>query len=187
MTESKIDLSHVAKPFGFKHQLFRMVWSIVWTLGTWWLPRSLGAGWKRLLLRLFGAKIGRNVHVYSTARIFYPPLLTMGDNSCLAADVRCYNIAPITIGANTTISEDCFLCTASHDISDAKNPMVCAPIVIGDQAWIGARAFIGMGVTIGQGSVVGARAAVFKSVEPWKVVGGNPARVLKERVVKVNG
>ena len=54
------------------------------------------------------------------------------------------------------------MCTASHDISKPLNPLITAPIVIEDQAWIGARAFVGMGVTIGQGAVVGATASVYK-------------------------
>ena len=63
------------------------------------------------------------------------------------------------------------------------NHLITAPIVIEDQAWIGAKAFVGMGVTIGQGAVVGATASVYKNVEPWTVVGGNPARVIKKRVI----
>lgn len=108
----------------------------------------------------------------------------MGRYACLASDVDCYNVARITIGDNTTISQGAYLCTASHDITDPLNPLITAPIVIEDQTWVAAHAFIGMGVTIGQGAVVGARAAVFKDVAPWTVVGGNPAKFLKNRVIK---
>ena len=104
--------------------------------------------------------------------------------SCLASDVDCYNVDVIHIGANTTISQGVFLCTASHDITNSLNPLITAPIVIEDQAWVAADAFVGMGVTVGQGAVVGARAAVFKDVEPWTVVGGNPAKFIKKRIVK---
>ena len=104
----------------------------------------------------------------------------MEANSCLASDVTCYNVAPIKIGANTTVSQGAYLCTASHDITNPLNPLITAPIVIEDQAWIAAEAFIGMGVTIGQGAVIGARTAVFKDVEPWTVVGGNPAKIYKK-------
>lgn len=90
----------------------------------------------------------------------------------------------IHIGANTTVSQGAFLCTASHDITNSLNLLITAPIVIEDQAWVAADAFVGMGVTIGQGAVVGARAAVFKNVEPWTVVGGNPAKFIKRRIVK---
>ncbi|WPX41440.1 DapH/DapD/GlmU-related protein [Akkermansia sp. N21116] len=93
-------------------------------------------------------------------------------------------MAPIRIEANTTVSQGAYLCTASHDITDPLNPLITAPIVIEDQAWIGARAFVGMGVTIGQGAVVGATASVYKDVDPWSVVGGNPAWLIKKRIIK---
>jgi putative colanic acid biosynthesis acetyltransferase WcaF len=108
----------------------------------------------------------------------------MDEYSCLDEDVNCYNVAPIRIGAQSTVSQGAFLCTASHDITNANNPLVTTPIVIDQQAWVAAEAFIGMGVTIGEGAVVGARAAVFKDVEPWTVVGGNPAKFIKKREVK---
>ena len=108
----------------------------------------------------------------------------MDEYSCLDENVICYNVAPIHIGAQSTVSQGAFLCTASHDITDKKNPLITAPIVIESQAWVAADAYVGMGVTIGEGAVVGARAAVFKDVEPWTVVGGNPAHLLKERIIK---
>ena len=108
----------------------------------------------------------------------------MGEYSCLASGVDCYNVDKVTVGANATVSQGAYLCTASHDITNPLNPLITAPIVIEDQAWIGAKAFVGMGVTIGQGAVVGATASVFKDVEPWTVVGGNPARFIKKRIIK---
>ena len=217
MTETKVDLSKYENRLGLKHQMIRLLWSITWTFCASWLPRSVGRGWKNFLLRIFGAKIAKTAHVYSTAKIYYPPYLTMGENSCLASDVDCYNVAPINIGDNTTVSQGAYLCTASHDITNPLNPLITAPIIIGanttvsqgaylctashdvtsplnplitapivieDQAWIGAKAYIGMGVTIGQGAVVGATASVYKDVEPWTIVGGNPAKFIKKRIVK---
>lgn len=180
----KIDLSKYENHLGRKHQVIRLVWGIVWPLGTWFLPRSMGMRWKRMLLRAFGAKIHPTANIYSSARIYYPANLTMEENSCLASDVDCYNVAPIVVGANTTVSQGAYLCTASHDITDPMNPLITAPIVLKDQAWVGAKAYIGMGVTIGQGAVVGATASVYKNVEAWTIVGGNPAKVLKQRELK---
>lgn len=87
----------------------------------------------------------------------------------------------VIIGDNSVVSQGAFLCTAGHDITDSKHTLITAPIIIGDTAWVAADAFVNMGVTIGEGAVVGARAAVFKDVNPWTVVGGNPARFIKER------
>ncbi len=75
------------------------------------------------------------------------------------------------------------LCTATHNYNDPEFRLVTRPVVIGPRAWIGARAFVGPGVTVGEGAVVGAASAVFHSVEPWTVVGGNPARLLKQRIL----
>lgn len=183
---NQIDLSKYHNALSRKHQVIRLLWGIVWGLLARPLPRSLGLGWKRTLLRLFGAKIHPTAVVYSSAKIYFPRNLIMDAYSCLASDVDCYNVDLIHIGANTTVSQGAFLCTASHDITNSLNPLITAPIVIEDQAWVAADAFVGMGVTVGQGAVVGARAAVFKNVEPWTVVGGNPAIYLKNRVLKKN-
>ena len=184
MSDTKIDLSQYHNALSRKNQVIRLLWTVVWGIFARPLPRSVGSGWKRWLLRLFGARIASTAIVYSSAKVYYPANLTMDAYSCLASDVDCYNVAPITIGANSTVSQGAYLCTASHDISNPLNPLITAPIVIEDQAWVAAGAFVGMGVTIGQGAVVGARAAVFKSVEPWTVVGGNPAKFLKKRILK---
>lgn len=184
MMETKVDLSQYHNALSRKNQVVRMLWTIVWGVFARPLPRSVGSGWKRFLLQLFGARIDATAIVYSSAKVYYPANLTMGAYACLASDVDCYNVAPITIGANSTVSQGAYLCTASHDITDPLNPLVTKPIVIEDQAWVAAGAFVGMGVTIGQGAVVGARAAVFKDVEPWTVVGGNPAKFIKRREIK---
>ena len=179
-----IDLSKYHNVLSRKHQIVRLLWSLVWTIFARPFPRSVGRKWKIFLLSLFGAKVAKTAHVYSSAKIYYPANLIMEDYSCLASDVNCYNVAPIKIGANAIVSQGAYLCTASHDISNPLYPLITAPIVVEDQAWVAAEAFVGMGVTIGEGAVVGARAAVFKDVEPWTVVGGNPAKEIKKRIIR---
>lgn len=102
------------------------------------------------------------ISIYLSAKIYYPANLTMEEYSCLASEVDCYNVVPIVVGANTTVSQGVYLCTASHDITDRLNPLITAPIILKDQTWIGAKAYIGMGVTIGQGAVVGATPVCIK-------------------------
>jgi len=144
----------------------------------------VASGWKRFLLRLFGARIADTASVYSSATVFMPWNLEMRDYACIADGVDCYNAAPVTIGVNATVSQRAYLCTASHDISSPHHEQTQRPIVIEDRAWVAAEAFIGPGVTVGRGAVVGARGCVFKNVEPWTVVGGNPAKLIKKRVIK---
>ena len=88
------------------------------------------------------------------------------------------------MGQNCVVSERAYICCASHNIYSNAHEQIHAPIVMGDRSWVAAEAFVGMGVTIGEGAVVGARAAVFKDVEPWTVVGGNPAKFIKKRVIE---
>ena len=179
----KQDLGQYHNVLSRKHQLKRLLWGVCWLLLVQWLPRSLGCSWKRFLLRCFGAKIAKTAVVYSSTHIYAPWNLEMGEHCCLADDVDCYNVDFVSLGDNTTVSQKSYLCTASHDITKSNIPLITAPIIIKDQVWIGADAYVGMGVTVKQGAVVGARASVYKDVEAWTVVGGNPAKFIKERKV----
>ena len=132
-------------------------------------------GWRRVLLRCFGARIGMGAHPYPRAKIWAPWNLTMEANSCLANDVDCYCVAPITVGAYATVSQYSYLCAASHDYRDPSMPLIVAPIVIEPYAWVAADVFVGPGVTVGEGAVVGARSTVVYDVAPWSVVAGSPA------------
>jgi putative colanic acid biosynthesis acetyltransferase WcaF len=180
---TKIDLSQYKNNLSKGHQIKRLVWNVVWFLFARPFPRSIGNSWKLFLLRLFGAKIHKTANVYSSVKIYTPWNLVMKEYSCLAPEVDCYNVDMVIIGANATVSQKTYLCTASHDITKSDNPLITAPIIIEDQSWIGADVFVGMGVTIGEGAVVGAKAAVFKNVEPWTIVGGNPVKFIKKRVL----
>jgi putative colanic acid biosynthesis acetyltransferase WcaF len=141
-------------------------------------------GWRRFLLRCFGAKVGRNAHVYPSCRVWAPWNLEVGDYGCLSFDVDCYCVDKVVIGRHATVSQYSFLCTASHDISDPHMRLTTAPVVIGDGSWVCAGAYVGPGITVGEGAVVGARAVVTRSVEPWSVVAGNPARFIKTRELR---
>lgn len=162
------------------NKLARTMWQIVWLLLYRPTPRVFHA-WRCLLLRLFGAKLGKSVHPYPSARIWAPWNLEMGDQACLGEYVDCYSVAKIRIGAHSTISQYSFLCSASHDYTTASMPLVAAPITIGDHVWIMADVFVAPGVTIGNGAVIAARSSVFTDVPPWTVARGNPAMAFKER------
>lgn len=179
----KIDLSERKSELGVKDQIKRLLWGIVWGIFARPLPRTMLNGWKILLLKMFGAKLHLSATVYSSAKIYAPWNLEMHEHSCIGPEVDCYNVDKITIGAHAVVSQKAYLCTASHDITDSKLPLIMAPIVLEDQSWVTADTFVAMGVTIGKGAVVGARAAVFKDVEPWSIVGGNPAKFIKKRIV----
>lgn len=181
---SQIGLLKYQNKLSCRNRFARFIWTITWFLLARPFPRNVGSDWKRFLLRIFGAKIHKTSSVYSSARVYMPWNLEMKEYSCLAPEVDCYNVAKISIGPYTTVSQKAFLCTASHDIEDRSHKLTIAPIVIEGQVWIAAGAFIGMGVTVHEGAVVGATASVFKDVDSWTVVGGNPAKFIKNRTLK---
>ena len=167
-----------------KNRLARGVWGLVWLTFFRPTPRWTLHGWRRLLLRLFGARIGWGCKVRPSCRVWAPWNLTMGEVSCLGDRVNCYNVAPVTIGSKATVSQDAFLCTATHDISTLTRELISEPITIGDHAWVAARAFVGPGAAVGEGAVVGACAVVTGDVEPWTVVAGSPARCIRKREIR---
>ncbi len=170
------------------HRLKQLAWRLVNATLFRMFPGTPLRVLRNLLLRAFGADIPLESLVYPSCRIWAPWNLKVGRNSCIGSGVRLYNKDKITIGDNVVISQNAFLCTASHDISSPRHALITAPIVIRDLAWVASDAYIGMGVTIGEGAVVGATASVYKDIEPWTVVGGNPAKFLKQRIlINLNG
>ena len=165
------------------NKLARACWNLTWLLlyrpsPTFCFP------WRRLLLRLFGAVVEHGAKPYPRCRIWAPWNLRMGRHSCLGNYVDCYSVAPVILGVHVTVSQYAFLCTATHDYEDPDFSLIKKPIEIGDYAWIGARAYVGPGVSVGEGAVVGATASVYRDVPEWTVVGGNPAKVIKQRIMK---
>jgi putative colanic acid biosynthesis acetyltransferase WcaF len=140
-------------------------------------------GWRRFVLRCFGAKIGEHVNTYPSTRIYFPWNLVVGDWSAIGEDAFIYNLGIVTLGEKVTISHRAQLCAGTHDYTQPDLPLLKPPIVIQAEAWICADAFVGPGVTVGAGAVVGARAVVMKNVQPWVIMGGNPANALKKRVL----
>jgi putative colanic acid biosynthesis acetyltransferase WcaF len=172
----------IPSPHPFRNRALRVLWSLAYALLFRPTPR-IAHSWRRALLRMFGARLETGAIIYASVKIWAPWNLTMGRHACLGPAVDCYNVAPIEIGAHATVSQYSFLCTASHDITSLRMPIITSPLRIADFAWVCSGAFIGRGVTVGEGAVVGARSSVFRDVGPWTVVAGNPARFLKKRVL----
>jgi putative colanic acid biosynthesis acetyltransferase WcaF len=166
--------------FSLQNRLMRVLWGIACAVLCRWTPRPLHA-WRALVLRLFGARLGRGCHIYPGVRIWAPWNLVMEDQASLGEDVICYNIATITVGRRAVISQGAHLCTGTHDYEDPSFQLVAKPITIGAEAWICAEAFIAPGVTIGDGAVIGARSLVTGDMPAWMVCAGMPAAPLKLR------
>jgi putative colanic acid biosynthesis acetyltransferase WcaF len=160
----------------------RVLWVLVWAT-VWQLCWSRLARLRTIVLRLFGARCASVMHVAGSVRIARPWDFESGRCS-IGPRTHLYNLGGLKIGEQVVISQDVYICGGTHDYTDPTYPLLRKKIVIGDYVWIAAGAFIGPGVTIGEGAVVGARAVVMKDVPPWTVVAGNPAVVVKIRVMK---
>lgn len=169
--------------FSARNRVARLFWGIVYHGFFKWTPRPTHR-LRASILKGFGAKLGKNCHVYPKARIWAPWNLVMDDHACLADDVICYSMATIRIGERTVVSQGAHLCAGSHDYEDPNFQLYALPITIGADAWICAEAFLGPGIEIGEGTVIGARAVAMKSMPARMVCAGNPCRPLKPRRIR---
>jgi putative colanic acid biosynthesis acetyltransferase WcaF len=141
-------------------------------------------GWRRFVLRCFGATVGKGVRVRPTVRIEMPWNLVLQDDCIIGDYAILYSLGRVTIGPRTVISQYAHLCAGTHDYTSRKFPLVKMPITIGQDCWIATDVFVGPGVTVADRSVVGARSNVLKDIPPDSVAVGSPAKVIKPRVLK---
>ena len=171
--------------FPLKHRLFRAVWKLCWLLSARWTPVPFFHGWRRFVLVAFGAKLAPTARVYPSADIWYPPNLSMGNNSLMGPGVICYCMERIEIHDDVVVSQRAHLCGGTHDVGDPDFQLLAKPIVIGRRAWIAAEAFVGPGVVVGEEAVLGARAVAFKHLEAGMIYVGNPIRLVRRRDLRV--
>jgi len=177
----KIRDNRDAQKYSNTEQLKRVLWNFV-QLFFKCSPR-VAFSWRSFLLRMFGAQIGHDVHIYNSVKIYFPWNIRIGNWSAIGENVYIYNLGEVVIGNKVTISHRTHICAGTHDYTDPTMPLIKPPINIGNQSWICTDAYIGPGVKIGEGAIVGARSVVTKDVNPWSVVGGNPAREIKKRSI----
>ncbi|MFT5751113.1 MAG: putative colanic acid biosynthesis acetyltransferase WcaF [Flavobacteriales bacterium] len=160
------------------------------TVQLWWIvqatlfrlsPQML-YGWRRFLLRSFGAKIGKGVILRPSAQITYPWKLSIGDYSWIGDEVVLYTLGEIEIGAHAVISQRSYICTGTHDYTANDFRIYAEKIKIGEKCWLATDVYVAPGLTIGDGTVVGARSSVFKALPAGKICIGNPAKPIRDRV-----
>lgn len=175
--------THRDPSFPLSNRLARAMWNLVWHLLFRPSPVIMH-GWRRWLLRRFGAMVGKGAHIYPAVRIWAPWNIEVGEEAGVGGCAILYSQDRIRIGRRAVVSQGAHLCTGTHDHEREGHPLVTRPIEIGDHAWVAAEAFIHPGVVIGEGAVIGARAVVIEDMPSWTVCAGHPCKPLKPRRMK---
>jgi putative colanic acid biosynthesis acetyltransferase WcaF len=166
--------------FPLSNRLRRAVWGFVYAVFFRTSPRPLHE-WRAFLLRCFGARLGANTHICPKARIWAPWNLVCSDKVAIADEAIVYNPARIELGSHAIVSQQAYLCGATHDYENPRFPLVALPISIGSYAWVCARATVQPGVSVGDGAVLALGSVAAHDLNPWTVYGGVPARKIKVR------
>ena len=166
--------------FSLMNRISRVLWQVVSVLFFRYSPNPMH-GYRSFILRLFGAKVGRGVHIYPKVKIWAPWNLILKDECGVANGVILYSQGQIIIGRRVVISQGSHLVTGTHDYNHPGFPLITKPILINDHAWIAAETFVHPGITIGEGCVIGARSVVTKNMPAWMICGGHPCKAIKER------
>jgi putative colanic acid biosynthesis acetyltransferase WcaF len=182
VSEGSVD-PYLVPAFPLSNRLLRALWGCVYVILFRTSPRPAHA-WRAFLLRCFGAKLGPNVHICPKARIWAPWNLVCGDQATIADEAIIYNPERIELGSHAIVSQQAYLCGATHDYEDPGFPLIAFPIFIGAYAWVCARATVQPGVSVGRGAILALGGIATKDLEPWTVYAGVPARKVKNRVLR---
>jgi putative colanic acid biosynthesis acetyltransferase WcaF len=166
--------------FSFQDRLRRLNWNLCWAIFYRTSPRPLHS-WRVFLLRLFGAKMGPDCHFYPRSKVWAPWNLICANQVTAGDGVEIYNPAPVTLGSHAILSQEAYLCGATHDYDDPAFPLIAYATTIGAYAWVCARASVAPGVNIGEGAVLGLGSVATRNLDPWTVYAGVPAVKVKER------
>lgn len=158
----------------------------------WWLVQAsifqhspqFAYGFRRWILRLFGASIGNGAIIRPSVTVTYPWKVIIGEHAWIGDDVVLYSLGQIDIGAHTVISQRCYICTGDHDYSEVDFPIRSRRISIDRESWIASDVFIAPGVHIGKGVVIGARSTVFSDMPSEMICYGYPCKPVKKRLTQ---
>ncbi|HEV2763439.1 MAG TPA: WcaF family extracellular polysaccharide biosynthesis acetyltransferase [Pyrinomonadaceae bacterium] len=142
------------------------------------------SSFKRALLNLFGASVGRGVVIKPCVNIKYPWLLEVGDHAWLGEGAWIDNLARVKLGASVCVSQGAYIFTGNHDYKKRTFDLIVRPVVIEDGAWVGARAVVCPGVRMGSHSVLTVGSVARKDTEPFVIYCGNPAAPVRRRVLE---
>lgn len=164
----------------WRDRIYRNIWRVVSYVPFNYLPHYSGIFLRNLILKVFGAKLGKGVVVNNKVKIYSPRNIFLDDNSSVGPGVLLYSVNEIRVGKGTVISQNSELITASHDYTNSHFELKTKPITIGDYCWLAQGTCILPGVTLKDNVVCAAHSVVSKSYDDsCIVIGGNPSVVLK--------
>ena len=169
-----------SRPPSLRDKLRRAVWNFA-RIAVFRCSPIYAHRWRVVVLKIFGAKIGRAAAVYPSVQIWAPWNLELADNVTIGPFADLYNVAAIKIGSGSIISQKAVICTASHDYNSPAFELLLGAVAIENNCWIAAEAFVCPGIRMKQGSVALARSVVTKHTNKFEIVAGNPARKIKIR------
>jgi putative colanic acid biosynthesis acetyltransferase WcaF len=172
--------SQFASPWSINERILRGLWEFCWAVFCVWTPKPANP-WRLFWLGVFEARIHGTPFVHQRARIAIPWKITLHDRACVGDRANLYSLGEIELGARCIIAQEAYLCTGTHDFSQASFPLVVAKITVGEDAFVGARTFVMPGVTIGARAIVGACSVVTKDVPESVIAAGNPCKVHRLR------
>jgi putative colanic acid biosynthesis acetyltransferase WcaF len=182
MQYQDLSIFSVEDSFRGKSKIVVQLWWIIQDTIFKWSPQVLYS-WRNFLLKLFGAKIGKNVKIRSSVKITYPWKVAIGDYSWIGDECVLYSLGNITIGKHVAIAHKVYLNTGGHDYQKVSFDIFSKSIVIEDECWITNDVYVAPGIIIGKGSIVSARSSVLKPLPSGKVCVGTPAQPIKDRIV----
>ena len=125
--------------------------------------------------------MGANCHFYPRSKVWAPWNLICADQVTAGDGVEIYNPAPVRLGSHAILSQDAYICGATHDYDDPGFPLIAYAMEIGEYAWVCARASVAPGVSLGAGAVLGLGSVATRNLDAWTVYAGVPAAKVKER------
>jgi putative colanic acid biosynthesis acetyltransferase WcaF len=171
---------YLAPAFSLQDRIRRQLWNLCWVIFYRTSPRPFHP-WRAWLLKLFGAKMGPNCHFYPKSKVWAPWNLICEDQCTLGDDAEIYNPAPCYMGSHAIVSQQAYICGATHDYNDPAFPLISFPMRLGAYSWICARASVAPRVRVGEGAVLGLAAVATRDMEPWTIYAGVPAVKVKDR------
>jgi len=162
-------------------------WKIfLWSLFNYFILDSAlpwPQSFKRRLLIMFGAKVGKGLIIKIKVRIKYPWRLIIGDNCWIGEDVWIDNLENVAIANNVCLSQGALLLTGNHDYRQSNFAYRLAKIILEDGVWIGARGIVCAGVVCKSHSVLTVNSVATKQMEAWGIYSGNPAVHVRKREI----